>query len=114
NSLTLSPALSALLLKPRQKGRFEPLPWFAFIPIGAWLGHKAGVHWAGPLLQGLHLNVSPETFDSLRLWGPIVLGVLAGLAVAVVELVLGLTGFRPVNFLLGRAFRWVNRGFDAS
>src|SRR5205085_822467 len=40
NSLTLSPALSALLLRPRVKGHFEALPWFAFLPLGAWLGHK--------------------------------------------------------------------------
>ena len=40
NSLTLSPALSALLLQRREKGHFEPLPWFAFPPMGAWLGHK--------------------------------------------------------------------------
>src|SRR5207253_284105 len=40
NSLTLSPALAALLLKPRHKGTFEALPWFAFLPLGAWIGHK--------------------------------------------------------------------------
>src|SRR5206468_4677450 len=39
NSLTLSPALAAILLRRREKGAFEALPWFAFIPIGAWLGH---------------------------------------------------------------------------
>src|SRR5207248_1901441 len=33
NSLTLSPALSAILLRPRVKGRFEPLPWFVFVPL---------------------------------------------------------------------------------
>ena len=31
NSLTLSPALSALLLRPRQKGVFQALPWLAFV-----------------------------------------------------------------------------------
>src|SRR5204863_3307228 len=50
NSLTLSPALSAILLKRREKGNFEALPWFAFMPVGAWVGHKLGLHWAGPLL----------------------------------------------------------------
>src|SRR2546428_2909565 len=35
NSLTLSPALSALLLRPRAKGSFERLPWFVFAPLGA-------------------------------------------------------------------------------
>src|SRR5262249_40317969 len=42
NSLTLSPALSALLLKRREKGHFDPLPWFIYPPVGAWLGHKIG------------------------------------------------------------------------
>src|SRR6202043_1888589 len=45
NSLTLSPALAAILLRRRQKGAFEPLPWFAFAPLGAWLGHKVGLHY---------------------------------------------------------------------
>ncbi len=48
NSLTLSPALSALLLKPRKKGTFEPLPWFTFVPVGAWMGHKVGLYLATP------------------------------------------------------------------
>ena len=26
----------------------RPLPWFAFVLIGAWLGHKIGLHWAAP------------------------------------------------------------------
>ena len=47
NSLTLSPALAAILLRRREKGSFEPLPWLAYPPIGAWLGHKIGLHWAG-------------------------------------------------------------------
>ncbi len=34
NSLTLSPALCALLLKPREEGKYEALPWFAFPPLG--------------------------------------------------------------------------------
>ena len=53
NSLTLSPALAALLLRSRAKGDFEPLPWFAFAPLGGWLG---GV-WYGlfPVAPGLGL-----------------------------------------------------------
>ena len=39
NSLTLSPALAALLLKPRQKGVFQALPWPAFVAIGGWAGY---------------------------------------------------------------------------
>ena len=39
NSLTLSPALSALLLQPRQKGVFQALPWPAFVAVGGWAGY---------------------------------------------------------------------------
>src|SRR5262249_19321316 len=38
NSLTLSPALTALLLRPRDKGVAPPLPRAAFPLIGAWAG----------------------------------------------------------------------------
>ena len=62
NSLTLSPALSALLLRPRQKGVFQALPWPAFAAAGAWFGYSMlgpkllglaaanGLHWHGPML----------------------------------------------------------------
>ncbi len=56
NSLTLSPALSALLLKRREKGVFEPLPWFAFVPLGGWLGHKIGLHYSHAALAALGLR----------------------------------------------------------
>src|SRR5205807_3231772 len=64
-SLTLSPGLSAFLLRPRVKGKIEPLPWFVFTPLGAWLGHKFGGHWVGQALAALGLNGSPELLDSL-------------------------------------------------
>src|SRR5437588_2768198 len=38
NSLTLSPALAALLLKPRDKADHAPLPRLGYIAAGAWLG----------------------------------------------------------------------------
>jgi multidrug efflux pump len=107
NSLTLSPALSALLLRPRKKGGFERLPWFVFAPLGAWLGHKLGIRWAAPVLAGLNLNVSPAVLDVLRVWGPIVAGAVAA---ALAGLLLG----RPLNLLLAAGFRLFNRGFDLS
>ncbi|MBV9124921.1 MAG: efflux RND transporter permease subunit, partial [Planctomycetes bacterium] len=39
NSLTLSPALSALLLRPKQPGQGEPLPRWGLVLIGGWLGY---------------------------------------------------------------------------
>jgi multidrug efflux pump subunit AcrB len=107
NSLTLSPALSALLLRRRVKGHFEALPWFAFVPLGAWLGHKVGHHWAGPALAALHVHGSPALMETLRTWGPIVGGAVLGTAVG---LLLG----RPANFVLGWSFQQFNRAFDFS
>ena len=39
NSLTLSPALAAMLLKPRKKKVYEALPWPAFLLFGCWAGY---------------------------------------------------------------------------
>src|SRR6202007_332787 len=39
NSLTLSPALAVLLLKPREKGHGEALPRILLVGIGAYLGY---------------------------------------------------------------------------
>ncbi|HVS34989.1 MAG TPA: efflux RND transporter permease subunit, partial [Gemmataceae bacterium] len=107
NSLTLSPALAALLLKRREKGHFEPLPWFIYPPLGAWLGHKIGLHWARPLLEALHVGLKPELQDAATLWVPIVAGALAALPIGVLL-------SRPINGFLGWAFRQFNRGFDVS
>ncbi|HEV3117041.1 MAG TPA: efflux RND transporter permease subunit, partial [Gemmataceae bacterium] len=117
NSLTLSPALSALLLRRRVKGHFEALPWFGFVPFGAWAGHKLGFHygeafrhWTDLGLQRLtawHVMVTPDSVDFLHVWGPTIAGGVAGLLAGVI---LG----RPLNLLLGLAFRGFNRGFDYS
>jgi multidrug efflux pump subunit AcrB len=107
NSLTLSPALAAILLRPRARGTFERLPWFIFAPIGAWVGHKIGLHSAGPFLESLDLDLSPAVLDALRLWGPILAGTLVGTLV-------GVFINRPLNAILSWAFRVFNRGFDLS
>jgi multidrug efflux pump subunit AcrB len=107
NSLTLSPALSALLLRRRVKGVFEPLPWFVFLPAGAWIGHKIGFHGFESALAGLHLHLPAHLPEATRLWGPIVVGALAAT-------LLGVLLGRPLNFLLGSAFRLFERTFDAS
>jgi multidrug efflux pump subunit AcrB len=108
NSLTLSPALSAILLKKRTKGSFERLPWFTFVPMGGWLGHKIGLHYATPrAMTSLNLNISPEMLDYLRIFGPILIGAFVALLAA---LVLG----RPLNWILAQGFRLFNKAFDWS
>jgi multidrug efflux pump len=107
NSLTLSPALAALLLRKRAKGHFEPLPWFAFAPLGAWLGHKLGRHMAAPALAALNLDLSPALMENVGFWGPILGGAVAAMA-------LGLVLGKPINFVLGWAFRLFNDSFNLS
>ncbi len=107
NSLTLSPALAALLLKSRTKGSFERLPWFVYPPLGAWLGHKLGVHFARPVLEALHLDLPPATLDLLRTWAPLAVGAV-GLTVLAVLL------RAPLNYLLAWIFNRFNQVFDFS
>src|SRR5262249_33122219 len=84
NSLTLSPALAALLLRPRARGRYEALPRLAFVALEGWLGWG----WLGPWLA-----LSP--------W----LALPAGAG-------LGWLAAWPLNALLGWAFRLFNLGFE--
>ena len=56
NSLTLSPALSALLLRPRQKGVYQALPWLAFVALGGWAGYA----WLGTPATNLARRPAPQ------------------------------------------------------
>ncbi len=115
NSLTLSPALSALLLRPRVKGVFEALPWFIFTPLGAWMGHKLGQHGLESLTVYLsekvaallHLDIPHNVLDILKVWAPIVMGGL-------IATFIGVFLARPANAILGGFFRLFNRAFDLS
>jgi multidrug efflux pump len=108
NSLTLSPALSALLLKRRKKGHFEPLPWFAFPPMGAWLGYKLiNHHQVDHALEALRVSVQPELLGVVHVAAPVAAGALLA---TLVWAILG----RPFNALLAWSFRAFNRGFDFS
>jgi multidrug efflux pump subunit AcrB len=115
NSLTLSPALSALLLRPRKKGSFEPLPWFTFVPVGAWLGHKIGLYVATPIMIAVGLQaghhgepghgLSQANLDATKLWGPILIG---GVSAFLFWAAFG----KPLNWLLGWSFRAFDKVFD--
>jgi multidrug efflux pump len=110
NSLTLSPALTALLLRPRpdketgrqgdkETGRQGPLPRLAFLLIGGWLGWE----YITPALRPAFANLSG--FSNLLV--SLSPGLLAFLAGAVAGWVLG----RWLNPLLGWLFRGFDRGF---
>jgi len=104
NSLTLSPALSALLLKPRQKGVYQALPGLAFVAFGCWAGYAfLGPH-LGPfvpvrLAKGLPTYLSPYTVPAL--------------AMAVGALIGWLLSF-PLNRIMGWSFFIFNKAFDAA
>ncbi len=107
NSLTLSPALAALLLKPRQKGVFEALPRPAFMILGAWLGWQFLAPRLAPALPlPPWLTTTAPLPAGLSLsWSPWLL-VCAGAG--------GLLGWltaRPLNWLLGEFFQLFNWGF---
>jgi multidrug efflux pump len=94
NSLTLSPALTALLLRPRDKGSAPPLPWLAFVVAGGYLGWDFGTPWLETHLPAwLSLESAP--------WVAAMAGVALGFILA-----------WPLNFVLGLAFRAFNKGFD--
>jgi multidrug efflux pump subunit AcrB len=110
NSLTLSPALSAILLRHRVKGVFEPMPWFLFALFGAWVGHKLGRH---DRIEDLGLQIAGFDLQSvisdlkLDVWGPVAAGVVTATLV-------GLIFGKPINYLLGRAFLGFDRVFNYS
>jgi multidrug efflux pump subunit AcrB len=108
NSLTLSPALAALLLRPRTKGqRTPPLPRLAFPAAGAWLAYEFLAPWLAEGLGGLAaaLPAAAELLRESAAWLAPALAVAAG---ALAGWVVG----RPLNALLGGAFHAFNRGFD--
>jgi multidrug efflux pump subunit AcrB len=117
NSLTLSPALAAILLKPRRKGVYRALPWPAFLLIGGCVGY----FWLGPHL--LPRTASIESVarraagvnlpEALRALG-IAPEVAAGLAGALAGAFAAFLVRRPVNWVLGKGFELFNRGFQAT
>jgi hydrophobe/amphiphile efflux-1 (HAE1) family protein len=115
NSLTLSPALSALLLKHRQKGAFENLPWLAFVAVGAALGFRfiGLAPWLTHLLEPWMEReaVAQPALAAVLPWVPWLLGLVAG---AVAGGVIGLVAGWPLNRLMGWSFNLFNRAFDWS
>jgi multidrug efflux pump len=110
NSLTLSPALTALLLRPQDKETAPPLPRFAYpIALGAaayffltpWLG--LGWERVAPLVPEMFQAWAMKFVPPSLPWCALAAGALAGWLLG-----------RPVNWLLGTFFRGFNRGFARS
>jgi multidrug efflux pump len=106
NSLTLSPALTALLLRPREveTGRRDPLPRLAFPILGGWFCWEflepVLTAWLEEARPGLPVALSPGLLVALSPYLAILLGAVAGWFLA-----------RPVNVLIGAFFRAFNAGF---
>jgi multidrug efflux pump len=107
NSLTLSPALTALLLRSRDKANAPPLPHAAFLLLGGWLGWKyltpllvLGLERLTPLVP---LN-SKAPLVLAGFWAAVIVGIAAGAALG------WLLGY-PLNWILGRLFRGFNLAF---
>ena len=100
NSLTLSPALAAVLIRPREKGPQPPLPRLAFAAAGI-----AGMwFWGWPALEPALRSRLGLAEDSAGLRAAIVIAMLGA----------GCGGWlfaRWPNLALGFLFDWFNRGF---
>ena len=103
NSLTLSPALAAVLLVPQNKQTGSPLPRLVFPLVGGWLGGEFLTPW---LHRGVELL--PETArrfaDGISTWAIFGAAVLLGA-------IIGFLISHPLNRLLGSFFRLFNVGF---
>lgn len=96
NSLTLSPALAVLLLKPRTDGHHEPLPRLAFPLAGALIGYLFASEWIKPLLDA--------GYPAAAAYAPWI-AAASGLIVALLTA-------RLLNWLLALTFTWFNRFFN--
>jgi multidrug efflux pump subunit AcrB len=95
NSLTLSPALAALLLKPKEEGSHgEVLPRFFYVALGGWLGWE----FLAPVLGDRYGTLAGLTW-------------LLPLGAAVVAAAAAWVLSWPVNWLLGGSFSLFHKGF---
>lgn len=101
NSLTLSPALAVLLLKPRAHGQIEALPRIGLLLLGGWAAAYFGSPWITPLVAPRMANVPLD--PAWTVW--LTLALLGG--------ILALVASGIINWLLGaffRAFDWFFEG----
>ncbi|MFO1092796.1 MAG: multidrug efflux RND transporter permease subunit [Planctomycetaceae bacterium] len=104
NSLTLSPALAVLLLKPRSERTDDALPRPGIVLIGAW---SAWQFLGGPVADWMQ---SHPQWAQLAPWGRLIAAVVALFVTALVSGLLNrlLTWFfRTFN----RAFQWFTEGY---
>lgn len=101
NSLTLSPALATLLLKPKTQGHGDALPRFGLMIVGAWLGYANLDPW-----------VTTQFADSVATLPPNLVTMLPWIFAAIGAIAAWLTA-GLINRLLGWFFRIFNYAFSA-
>jgi multidrug efflux pump subunit AcrB len=99
NSLTLSPALAVLLLKPKTQGHGEAIPKLGFILGFGWASWQFATPW---ILQFLGRQ-DPAPVPEVLTYAPWIAAALGG--------ALGWVLSRPINVVLGWFFHVFNRGF---
>ncbi|HMF19016.1 MAG TPA: multidrug efflux RND transporter permease subunit, partial [Gemmataceae bacterium] len=100
NSLTLSPALAALLLQPheKEKEKNESLPRLAYSLLGGWLGYALLGPWVAGILQPWVGDEESVAIQICAIAAGAIIGWMA----------------KPLDRMLSSFFRMFNKGFDAS
>jgi len=102
NSLTLSPALSAMLLRPRGKAGHDVLPKLLYVLAGGWLAWRILAPWLIVRIEGL-TALPPELVPYVITAAPWVVAIVG----AIVGGLLGL----GLNVVLAWGFAAFNAGF---
>jgi multidrug efflux pump len=116
NSLTLSPALAAVLLRPRSRTIRQALPRPAYVLLGGWAGWVFLAPWLEPRMGGWLVSILSRSAPSLGIdlgssdsarWAAALLALAAG----------GATGWlagRPFDRLLAGFFALFNAAFRSA
>lgn len=107
NSLTLSPALTALLLRPHDKVSAPPLPRPAIALLAGWLGWV----WLAPWMDAWAARAAAHLPERMSHWLSSSDGWPAYVAAVIVAATLGWLAGNQLNRFLSWSFRAFNRGF---
>ena len=107
NSLTLSPALAALLLRPHAAKKIEVLPRLFYLGVGVWLALAYVAPWVDLGLEQVASWASELDLD-LDAWPMDYVGLVLAIALSL-PAAWFLAG--PINFLLAWFFKAFNEGF---